>query len=142
MKHDPPGDRRPLIILTEDTINEAARRAMRILAEAKAPIWVSGNRLVRIVRSTTREVQTVIEMEPGSHSFESILDCKVEKRTVNVHYAVNVTLMDLKIMLDDHIRWRRGNRDTNSGRQVPARILAMRDEWPFPEVDEGEVWAA
>ena len=53
---------------------------------------------------------------------------------------VGVTVMDLKILLDDHIRWRRGNRDTNSGRQVPARILAMRDDWPFPAIDEDDAW--
>ena len=141
MKYDPPGDRRPLIVLTEDTINEACRTAMRILAEAKVPIYACGNRLVFV--TATDEIETPVlrpvAWEPGSPgSFKDVIDCKTEKRTR--HFVVGVTVMDLKILLDDHIRWRRGNRDTNSGRQVPARILAMRDDWPFPAIDEDDAW--
>jgi hypothetical protein len=143
MKYDPPSDRRPLIVLTEDTINEACRTAMRILAEAKVPIHVCRGRLVQIVASDEIEIPVWSEpvaWEPASSGglFKNIPDYKSEKRTR--HIVINVSVMDLKIMLEDHIRWRRGNRDTNSGREIPRRILAMRDEWPFPVIDEDYAW--
>jgi putative DNA primase/helicase len=120
------GGSKPEIFVSETTINEAARTAMRGLAEAKVPIYQRGGRLVR----------------PAP---QDLIDAN--ERTVRTTVLVDLNATYLKMLLADHFWWQRASRDkdekgktttrwrrSSSGWDVPNLILAMQGDWPFPTV--------